>query len=276
MRLYFTAVLMMVFLTACENPFSNQEEKLELLYSAIEDGDKSKINELLSKKLINNRLEDREYPILYAASLSQEDIVLQMLEIKPNLLVENHIGNNLLHVAIENKLDKVATRLIEGGTIEINKKNNFGYTALQFAADNGNVPIVKLLLSNNADPNIPNDEGFLPIHRAALSNQLELLEIFLSKMNIDAQDNTGNTPLNYAVSQLNIESSKWLLEKGANVNLANNDGFTPLAMAVLFEDENMVKLLLEYEADKTLEVDGQKIVNLTDNQVIQELLMKGE
>ena len=42
---------------------------------------------------------------------------------------------------------------------------------------------------------------------------------------------------------------KFLLNKGANVNLQNYDGDTPLHLAARYEMEYIVKLLLHYNAD---------------------------
>lgn len=276
MRFLLTVLLLLALLTACENPLSNSNEKLDKLYSAIESGDEKAIEDLLTKKIINKKLEDKEYPFLYAASLGQEQMVLDMLEYKPDLKAEDHVGNNLLLVAIENNLEEVTTKLIEKDEININQQNDYGYTAILFAAEKGNFSIVKLLLGKNADPTIPNEEGYLPIHSAAVSNNLDILHALIKQSEINAQDKSGNTPLNYAVSQLNYDTCQLLLENGANVNLANNEGYTPLAKAVIFEDESIIKLLLNHGADRNSEVNGKKIVDLTDNQMIVDLIKKGE
>lgn len=45
------------------------------------------------------------------------------------------------------------------------------------------------------------------------------------------QDAAGNTPLHLAVRQGKLQCVKLLLRGGANVNIANKDGFKPLYFA---------------------------------------------
>ncbi|MDR0333005.1 MAG: ankyrin repeat domain-containing protein [Dysgonamonadaceae bacterium] len=55
----------------------------------------------------------------------------------------------------------------------------------------------------------------------------------------------GRTPIFYALEKGNIQSVKLLLENGANVNIRDNDGITPLSIAIL-QDDQYITLLLEY------------------------------
>ena len=64
-----------------------------------------------------------------------------------------------------------------------------------------------------------------------LAENDEAKTILEAMPNIDIQDDNGNTPLMYAVSQCNYEMVKYLISKGANVNKKNNAGETPLHLA---------------------------------------------
>ena len=48
---------------------------------------------------------------------------------------------------------------------------------------------------------------------------------------MDAQDNNPSTPLHIVSPQLNFVAAKFLVECGANVQLRNNNGETPLHLA---------------------------------------------
>ena len=49
----------------------------------------------------------------------------------------------------------------------------------------------------------------------------------------NAQDCYGNTPLNYAARAKYVEAMRLLLDRGASIDLANNDGVTPLRQTLL-------------------------------------------
>ncbi len=90
--------------------------------------------------------------------------------------------------------------------------------------------------------------------RAALLNQrsTEILELLLS---FGARLDEGyESAIFYALE--NYENTKFLLEKGANVNSANAFGKTPLFYALEFGDKKIIKLLLEKGANV-----NQKYIN---------------
>ena len=63
------------------------------------------------------------------------------------------------------------------------------------------------------------------------------------------KDNKGNTPLVLAANSGQIELAESLISAKANVNAANNSGETPLIVAVHRRDIGMVRSLLAAKAD---------------------------
>lgn len=71
------------------------------------------------------------------------------------------------------------------------------------------------------------DEGLTALHCAASGNRANIIELLIqSGSSIDAQDNDGQTPLHYATMEGHVESTKILIELGAQ-NLPDGDGWTP-------------------------------------------------
>ncbi|MDD5676992.1 MAG: ankyrin repeat domain-containing protein [Kiritimatiellae bacterium] len=69
--------------------------------------------------------------------------------------------------------------------------------------------------------------------------------------------NDGSTALHVAAQFNRLDEVKLLLEKGADINAANNIGITPLHLAALAGHNDMVALLLAHKADvKTKDVFG--------------------
>ena len=66
------------------------------------------------------------------------------------------------------------------------------------------------------------------------------------------RSNDGWTPLHLAAGNGHLEVVKLLLEKSADVTVANNGGWTPLNSAASNGHNEMVKLLLEKGAGVTV------------------------
>ena len=58
-----------------------------------------------------------------------------------------------------------------------------------------------------------------------------------------AKDSVGNTPLHYAASGSYAHKVKWLLVHGANVNVWNDRGETPLELVTKSERREAAELL---------------------------------
>ena len=98
---------------------------------------------------------------------------------------------------------------------------------------------------------------------------------FLDQMNAE-----GNTMMHISASKRDIESTRLLLNHGANCNLLNAEANTPLHIAVGMKDIKMTRLLLEHKADPSMDTpDGNrlmhKIVDMNDIETTKILLLQG-
>lgn len=79
---------------------------------------------------------------------------------------------------------------------------------------------------------------------------------------IDEQDSKGNTPLHMSVDQSTKHNSpipcEWLCSNGANLNIKNNDGQTPLHLACFSGFSNCIKDLIEHGADINIKDNNNK------------------
>lgn len=92
--------------------------------------------------------------------------------------------------------------------------------------------------------------GEAALHIVVKRRDMTWLSFLLAKgANPDVRDNAGNTPLIIA-SQLGFpEGAELLLKQGASVNLGNNSGETPLIVATQQRNVPMVRLLVTNGAD---------------------------
>lgn len=109
------------------------------------------------------------------------------------------------------------------------------------AADN-NLPKVKEYLASKLfTANSKDDNGYTPLHAAAEYTHLDLLKYLVEQDgNVNVQDNDGDTPLHACET---VEAASVLLDLGAQLDIRNNEGLTPLEKA---EEENDFPELIRF------------------------------
>jgi ankyrin repeat protein len=121
-----------------------------------------------------------------------------------------------------------------------------GFTALHLAAYFGQTDVAKLLLEHGSDPEAisRNPMALRPLHSAAASQSHEIMRLLIdSNVCVDAQQQGGWTALHAAASHEDLRAIELLLVKGANARLANDEGKTPLDMAIEKGHSNAVERL---------------------------------
>jgi len=107
--------------------------------------------------------------------------------------------------------------------VDLNQRNTAGWTAIKLAARRSLERCVEVLLSNGADPNIPDNEQFTSLHNAVTN--VDVLKLLLSKCsNVNVQNNKGETPLYTAVDKGSNECVMSLLEHNADPNVGDSEG----------------------------------------------------
>ena len=170
-----------------------------------------------------------------------------------------------LHCAVYNDNEACADRLLETTGEEIvNLKDQKGRTPLHACVVNDNVDCAQFLLANDADTDATDNFGKSPLMMAAQLGNENCVEILLkAKANcalvdvnnnnalhlacseegeqcavlilddvddlavVDAQNNLGQTPLHIAARRGLTSVTMRLIEKGASVEIEDNDGLTP-------------------------------------------------
>jgi len=120
-----------------------------------------------------------------------------------------------------------------------------GNTPLMNASADGANEQVKGFLSSGIDVNEKNNYGWTALNHAARSGHVETAKLLVEKgAKVDAVDDTGWTPLMRAAQKGHTPMVKFLIEKGADVNAVNADGWTALMWASLRKKLSTIKYLV--------------------------------
>lgn len=130
-------------------------------------------------------------------------------------------------------------------------------TPMQWAARNGYLYVIQLLVAHNADPNISDDQGYNTLHLVTHSSSImALLYVLHQPVNVDSRDSAGHTSLMWAAYQGDALSVDLLLKHGANPNTADDAGLTPLHWAIVRGNRVCIRRLIENGADMNAK-DGE-------------------
>src|ERR1043166_3257174 len=135
-------------------------------------------------------------------------------------------------------LDKVKSILASRPEL-VNSTDSYGRRPLHYAAQRGHTDIVKLLIDYKADVNAKVTErsaagvvNWTPLHLAAERGRVAVAELLLEKgADIEAKDVWDRTPLFLAVLEAQKEILEVLVAHKANVNVRDKRGKSALQRA---------------------------------------------
>ena len=129
---------------------------------------------------------------------------------------------------------------------DVNVQDENGSTPLHIVSENGNAPIADLLLRFGAKVNIQNSKNETPIYFAVINRHFEVVEKLLAN---GADLNVEDEPLLHLaidkyIGQPNLQIVKKLIDYGANIETQDQDGRSPLRLALVQKNDQIIKLLL--------------------------------
>ena len=161
-----------------------------------------------------------EESIFKSSELGDIDSVKQFLDAGFQVDMPSELGT-ALHYAIHANHKEVAELLISRGA-DVNAKNWWGRSPLFFV--NGSLNLVELLVENGADIDAKDSTGSTVLHYESLRKMpsfggrprpsIVAVELLRLGANVNIRDDNGSTPLDWAYSMRRMQNVSLLLDNG--------------------------------------------------------------
>jgi len=252
-----SVVIAVVLMVASCNNHSMEEEQLSnlnknvaFLFAASEN------NLSMVKKLLDDGADidiadaDGNTALMLAAEENHCSIITILLNRGVDINKTDLLGLTALMAAIiYGNIDAVEC-LVSNPRIKIDQQDQHGNSALMIAVNQNNLPIIQKLLAHGANINLADFEVITPLMFAATNGYVDVVQYLATypTITINQQSKKGNTGLMVALySSNNLMIKRQLIQQllaaGADPEIANKSGTTPLKLAQAIGDAEILSLI---------------------------------
>ncbi|AYP74186.1 ankyrin repeat protein [Fowlpox virus] len=159
------------------------------------------------------------------------------------------LNKTVLHYMCSSKMKNIELKKLLEEDISIDALDNEGFTALHYSIKNENIKAVRMLLEYGADVNINTKTGDTVFDLAIRTNNSEIIKLVATYYDDYINDKVA---LGDAICSNDIKMVCLLLDMGFNVNTTYYNTSSLLHLAIMFSSPELVKLLLEYDANPNI------------------------
>ncbi|XP_067684507.1 putative ankyrin repeat protein RF_0381 [Haliotis asinina] len=190
-----------------------------------------------------------------------EDVAYRHLTEKGCVVIKGRSGSGKSHLGytLLGRVSKAFSRL----PLKVSSPEEWNYVPKSLPRDS---EMHNVLVEKGADAKIKNTTGKTALHYTAAIQCERSAKILLPVSDVDAQDQYGDTALHCIHQKCpgsrRAEMYKLFMEKGANVDIKNEMGQTPLHKAVVRQTVDSVRLLLSAADINAQDNNGKTALHL--------------
>lgn len=235
-----------------------------LQYSKVKNTDKENIKILNSIFNKDQDLKSLESKLIQASINNNQNAVIQLIE---QITLTNN-ANPLIYSA-QFGYSEAIDFFIKKDKQNLNKKDNNGETALMHAARNGNIKIATKLFNYKQNINEINNFGYTALMIAIENEHQDIINLLLKQKDIDINKTNkfGWTALMFAAKFKNTEVVKILVEKEANINKKDFLGRSAITIAHQYNN---------YEIENYLNKKLGENINKIDKSILTKSYVKSK
>lgn len=228
-------------------------QKLDQLKEAIYKNDLSMMQQVIrdNPDLINEKKSENPFLVaIYCNNLEAVKFLKKFLKVKIDDL-KNKNDSSALFIASFCGYTEVVKYLIDQN-VNIDIPNSSKINSLFVASYYGYFDIVQILVENNANINQVNVNGETAIFAASAKGYLDIVKYLYAKSaDFSHLNNSGESVLFLAIRFNKIEVVKYLVQnvEKINVNKKNYSGITPLQLSIQLKNFEITRFLIENGAE---------------------------
>jgi len=232
-----------------------------LLWNVCDAYDSPPVNKLVELLLKsgaepNVSKKDEDGPLHYATMYGQTGAAKLLVRYGANINAKGaYYRTPLIYAASDGDSPDLVQFLIDNGA-DVKLKNEAGENALFEHITRGktNTKIVEILLDNGISVNSTNKSYGSLLHWAAFCGRPKIVEILVKRgAKVNAKVDRGETPVQKAMSQNELETVKLLFKLGADPLTSGTMGFSLLEFATDSGDKKFVKEIVDKIKEKAKE-----------------------
>ena len=196
---------------------------------------------------LNSRNEQGYTPLHVAVMSGMKESVRLLIEVGADINITNNNQWTALHRAAYYGYNNIVDMLIHTPHVNVNLRNEYGQTPLYVAVDRGREQSARLLIDAGADIKISNHKQRTALHLAASNGHSSIVGelIKVPHLNLNVRNENGQTPLHVAVINGMVASARLLIDAGADINIPDKYQQTALHLAAYFGYDDIVDSLIK-------------------------------
>lgn len=222
-------------------PSAISEEASIDIHKSCKIGNMRELNQWLSLGVDLNQKDENGYaPLHYACEYGHEDVIRKLLDrkAKVNLLTKTTLLSPMACLVLGRLNDRlsepemvriIGTLKMAGG--DINATSEEAVPPVKAIVSQGNMELLDFFMSLHVHIFVVDSDKRSMLHHIALNpnaNSLAIVELLVKRgLDVNAQDCDGNTPLHLALMPFQKDVVKHLMDSGADPKIKNWKGISP-------------------------------------------------
>ncbi|XP_046562347.1 serine/threonine-protein phosphatase 6 regulatory ankyrin repeat subunit C-like [Haliotis rubra] len=219
-----------------------------VLHVACQGGSLDMVKYIISQKIFTAEIKDKlgRTPVMHAAYFGQREVFEYLVSKGCSLSVIDKDGDTVLHMTCYGGRQELVQAVLSRGVVDIESKGKYGRTPVMTAADFGHMNIFDFLVSKGCDLSVVDANGDNILHVACYCGNVDMVKHLLSQKvcGIESRGKYGRTPIMTAAFFGRVPVFELLLDLGADLSVADDDGDNILHVACLGGNVAMVEAIV--------------------------------